>query len=235
MSERVQRIRITFAREDAQKYITHLDIMRAWERVLKRAAVPVAYSEGFTARPRIALAAPLAVGVTSECEILELYTTQRVAPQELAADLSAQLPAGLTISDAAEVPIAWPSLQSMLRAVVYVVTVADGRSVAVWESAIEQLLAKSTIAWEHMRGDKLRQYDLRPLIHAIELIETVEGVVTLRLRLRSDETGSGRPEQVTRALGVETEPDRIHRVCLELDQPSVAKAAYRAAGRPADE
>ena len=212
MSERVQRIRITFARDDAQKYITHLDVMRAWERVLNRAAVPVSYSEGFTARPRIALAAPLAVGVTSECEILELYTSRRVSPQELVADLAAQLPIGLTISSAAEVPIAWPSLQSMLRAVVY----------------------QPTISWQHQRGDELRQYDLRPLIHDIELLDVVESSATLRLRLRSDETGSGRPEQVTKALGVESEPDRIHRVCLELDQPSVARAAYRAAGRPAD-
>jgi radical SAM-linked protein len=234
MSERVQRIRITFARDDAQKYITHLDVMRAWERVLNRAAVPVSYSEGFTARPRIALAAPLAVGVTSECEILELYTSRRVSPQELVADLAAQLPIGLTISSAAEVPIAWPSLQSMLRAVVYLVTVTDSRSVAEWQNAIDGLLAQPTISWQHQRGDELRQYDLRPLIHDIELLDVVESSATLRLRLRSDETGSGRPEQVTKALGVESEPDRIHRICLELDQPSVARTAYRAAGRPAD-
>ena len=234
MSERVQRIRIIFARDDAQKYITHLDVMRAWERALKRAAVPVSYSEGFTARPRLALAAPLAVGVTSECEILELYTCRRVSPNDLAADLAAQLPIGLTVHNAADVPVAWPSLQSMLRAVVYVVTVTDGRTAAEWQSAIDALLAQPTIAWQHQRGDEMRRYDLRPLIHGIELLDAVASSATLRLRLRSDETGSGRPEQVTKALGVETEPDRIHRVALELEQPSVAKAAYRAAGRAAD-
>lgn len=234
MSERIQRIRITFSREDAQKYITHLDLMRAWERSLKRAAAPVAYSEGFTARPRLALAAPLAVGVTSECEILELYTTERIAPQQLATDLSRQLPDGLSVLTAAEVPMAWPSLQSMLRAVVYLVTVADKRAATEWKCAIDALLARPTIPWQHKRGDEMREYDLRSLIHQIELQGVVNGEANLRLRLRSDQSGSGRPEQVTKALGVATAPNRIHRVCLELDEPSIAKAAYRAAGRSTD-
>lgn len=55
---KVQRLRITFARGDEMKYITHLDMMRFWERALRRAGLPVAYSEGFSPHPQIAIAAP---------------------------------------------------------------------------------------------------------------------------------------------------------------------------------
>ena len=84
-----------------------------------------------------------------------------------------------------------------------------------------------------MRGDELRRYDLRPLILDIALIETDGKTARLRLKLRNDAQGSGRPEQVTRALGAEVAPTRIHRTHLELDEPQIARAAYRAA-RPPD-
>ena len=58
---KVQRLRVTFTRGEQVKYITHLDLMRFWERALRRAEIPVAYSEGFSPHPQLALAAPLAV------------------------------------------------------------------------------------------------------------------------------------------------------------------------------
>ena len=64
----MQRLRIRFSRGEEIKYISHLDIMRMWERVLRRAELPLAYSEGFSHHPRISLAVPLAIGVTSDAE-----------------------------------------------------------------------------------------------------------------------------------------------------------------------
>ena len=62
----MQRLRATFSRGERTKYITHLDLMRFWERAFRRARVPIAHSEGFRPHPRFALAAPLPVGVTSD-------------------------------------------------------------------------------------------------------------------------------------------------------------------------
>ena len=58
----MQRLRIRFRRGLAVKFVSHLDIMRLWQRALIRAGMPLAYSEGFNPRPRLSLAAPLAVG-----------------------------------------------------------------------------------------------------------------------------------------------------------------------------
>ena len=234
MSAKVQRIQITFGRDDSLKYLAHLDLMRTWERVLKRAAIPMAYSEGFSPRPRIAIGAPLPVGVTSECELMDLICAERIALDALQGAIAGQLPDGLRLLAAREIPMGWPSLQSLVRAAEYEVVVDDPRPPNAWQEAIDALLARDTIPWEHQRGEETRRYDLRPLLQEIAVIETRAGRATLRLVLRNDERGSGRPEQVTRALGAGEEPSRIHRRRLDVDEPALGRAAYRAAGRMAD-
>ena len=71
----MQRLRIKFRRGAEVKYISHLDIMRLWQRALNRAGIALAYSEGFHPHPKISLAVPLAVGVTSEAELMDIILT----------------------------------------------------------------------------------------------------------------------------------------------------------------
>ena len=107
---KAQRLRVTFGRGDVLRYITHLDLMRSWERALKRAGLPLAYSEGFTRHPQIALAAPLPVGATAEGELMDIFLAEPLAPAEFRTRLAVQTPPGLTIEAVEEVPLAWPSL-----------------------------------------------------------------------------------------------------------------------------
>lgn len=220
MPERVQRLRVHYGCDEALKHIGHLDQMQTWERILRRARTPVLYSEGFSPRPRIALAAPLPVGVSSEAEQLDVVLSERVEPAALAKALRAQLPDGLRVLEVEELPLDWPSLQSLVRAAAYEVVVEDGRSAEEWRAAIDVLLARESIPWEQQRGEKVRRYDLRPLILSVELREVCDGVARLWMRLRHDEQGAGRPEQVAKALGAESRPRRLHRLRLELAEGS---------------
>ncbi len=70
MMKRMYRLRLRFCRGEEVKFISHLDIMRLWQRAFLRAGIPIAYSEGFSPHPRISLAAPLPLGITSEAVIL---------------------------------------------------------------------------------------------------------------------------------------------------------------------
>ena len=77
-----------------------------------------------------------------------------------------------------------------------------------------------------MRGDEVRRYDLRPLVRDIALLQAAppgdeRPSARLALDLRNDSSGSGRPEQVARALGVEGPPTRVHRTRLELHEPKI--------------
>ena len=69
----MQRLRVRFSRGQEVKFISHLDIMRLWQRALHRAGIALAYSEGYTPHPRISLAAPLALGITSEAELMDVF------------------------------------------------------------------------------------------------------------------------------------------------------------------
>ena len=215
-SDAVQRLHIRFAAEGPLKYVSHLDLMRVWERVCKRAGLPLATSHGFSPRPKIALAAPLAVGATSEAEMLDLLLTARVDIGETMTDLSRELTPGLRILELREGPLKQSSLQSMLRAASYEVAVPDSRSAAGWQVAIDELLARDEIPWSHQRGKETKSYDLRPLILAVELGSVSDGVAALSMHLRNDERGAGRPEQVLLALGATEEPTRLHRTAIEL-------------------
>ena len=214
--EPAQRLQIRFGAERPLKYVSHLDLMRVWERVCKRAGLPLATSHGFSPRPKIALAAPLAVGVTSEAELLDLLLTERVDPAATMRRLSAELTAGLSIYEVREGPLKQASLQSMLKAAEYVVDVPDSRTIEEWRTAMTDLLARDEIPWSHQRGNETKSYDLRKLVFDLDVVAAQDGVATLTMRLRNDEQGAGRPEQVALALGATAEPTRIHRTGIEL-------------------
>jgi len=227
---KIQRLRVTFTRGDEMKYITHLDMMRFWERALRRAEVPVFNSEGFSPHPQIALAAPLAVGTTSDCELLDVFLEQRITPRAFIDALSPQLPPAVTIASAQEVGLTLPSLQADVRAAEYEVDapLAEGFDV---KGAVRRLLDAESIPWQHKRDEEMKSYDLRPLVHEIGVIGREGTSVRLRMLLCNDSTnGAGRPEQVALALGLAL-PTRIHRTRLVLADRSPARDAIRKEGR----
>ncbi len=223
-SDAVQRLHIRFAAEGPLKYVSHLDLMRVWERVCKRVGLPLATSHGFSPRPKIALAAPLAVGATSEAEILDVLLTERVDLASTMSDLSDELTPGLRLLEIRESPLKQSSLQSMLQAACYDVEIPDQRSPQEWQQAVDDLLTQDEIPWSHQRGKETKSYDLRPLILAIEVRDVSDGVARLSMRLRNDERGAGRPEQVALALGAPEEPTKIHRTEIVLSSESNAEA-----------
>lgn len=225
---KAQRLRITFTRGEEMKYITHLDLMRFWERALRRAEIPVAYSEGFSPHPQIALAAPLAVGVTSDAELMDVFLDSVMTPAEFRERVTAELPGAVRIKSVQEAGLALPSLQADVRAAEYIVDV-DAPADANAQRAIAELLALETLTWEHKRDDETKTYDLRALIHDIRL-EPNEGALRLRMLLRADNSGAGRPEQVVAALGL-PQPQRIHRAKIVLSGASPAREAWRKRGR----
>lgn len=221
MAETVQRLQIRFAAEGPLRYISHLDLMRMWERACKRAGLPLSHSQGFSPRPKIALAAPLAVGATSECELLDIRLDERVDLGEALGELGRQLPQGARILEISELPLRHPSLQSLVRTAEYLVDAPGGREAGEWRAAIGELLARSEIPWRQERGGKAREFDLRALILEVELAGADGDGARLRMLLRNDERGAGRPELVLEALGGGA-ATRIHRVGLELEQPAMA-------------
>jgi len=212
----MQRLRIRFCREEEIKFISHLDIMRLWQRALNRAGVPLAYSEGFNPHPRISLAAPLALGVISEAELMDIVLAKWVSPHSFTTAVSRQLPPGVSIQQVYNIPVTMPSLQSQVRYAEYKVELETEKGQKDTESAIASLLATEHLPWQHQRDTGPRHYDLRVLIDDLWLVDWCSGYCAIGMRLRCDSGGSGRPEQVAAALGFEHYPKSIHRTKLVL-------------------
>jgi radical SAM-linked protein len=214
----MQRLRITFSRGEELKYISHLDLMRLWQRALRRAAIPLSYSKGFSPHPRLSLAAPLAIGVTSSGELMDIFLDHRVSPHFFMKTVGEQLPSGIDVSEVADVGLGLPSLQSQVLHAEYEVGVETDKKPEEVEAALGSLLARDTLPWQHARDTEIRKYDLRSLIDDLWVLDWQPPACTLGMRLRCDSRGTGRPEQVTSALGFANAPRAIHRTKLILAQ-----------------
>ena len=210
------RLRIRFKRGPEIKFISHLDIIRLWQRAFRRAGIPLAYSEGFNPHPRISLAAPLALGVTSEAELMDIFVASGVSPHNLEAAVSCQLPPGISIREVYLIAVTLPSLQSRVRYAEYRALVETGKDEKGVEAALASLLSEEHLPWQHRRDTGVRSYDLRALISDLWLADWRSGYSTIGMRLRCDSGGSGRPEQVAKALGF-SQPRSIHRFRLILE------------------
>ncbi len=179
--------------------------------------MPIAYSEGFNPHPRISLAAPLAVGITSEAELMDVFCGKWVSPHFFTAAVSRQLPSGIEILQAYPISLGQPSLQSQVRYAEYKIEVETGKEQKDIETTLTSLLTSEHLPWQHQRDTGTRSYDLRTLIDDLWLIDWYSSYCTIGMRLRCDSSGSGRPEQVTAALGFTQRPRSIHRTRLILE------------------
>ncbi len=211
------RLRIRFSRGPELKFISHLDTMRLWQRALHRAEIPPAYSEGFSPHPRISLAAPLSVGVTSEAELMDILLAQWASPHFFITAVSQQLPTGMAIQQVYQIAPTMPSLQSQVRYAEYRVEVETEKESAEIASALTSLLSLKHLPWQHRRDTGIRSYDLRALVDDLWLLDRHHPYCSLGMRLRCDNRGSGRPEQVAAALGFTQYPQAIHRTKLILE------------------
>ena len=212
----MQRLRIRFSRGEEIKYISHLDLIRLWQRALNRAGIPLTYSRGFNPHPQISMALALAMGVTSEAELMDIYVDKFISPHAFTTTIGRQLPRGVTVSGVFNTPLTMASLQSQVRQAEYTVAIATEKGKDEIETTLNALLDKETLPWQHQRDTGPKKYDLRALIDDLWLMDWRPGYCIIGMRLRCDSTGSGRPEQVAAALGFEKYPDCIHRGKLIL-------------------
>lgn len=203
----MMRLRVTFSKGGALAYTSHLDLMRAWERSLRRAGAPLAYSGGFNPRPKLQLAHVLPLGHSSEAELLDVWLEKPVSVEDFVKKLTPVLPEGLTVHAVCVVELREPAMQTRVVATEYRVTVEWGELEAEVEARIERALAAAELTHER-RG---RRYNLRPLIEELWLERVAGGEVVLGMRLAAREGATGRPEAVLAVLGMGEPFARYHR------------------------
>jgi radical SAM-linked protein len=172
--QRGGRYRVKYAKLEEARFTSHLDIMRAIVRALRRAGVPLAYSQGFSARPRVSFGPPLSVGMTSVCEYFD-FMTERPFSGDLFSAIAEALPPGLEMASIAPVFAKSRSLSEILDVAEYRV-----RRTSVSQEQVDGFLSKESCEISQTRGDKKRVIDVRPLLLDMK---AEDGSVFLRLHM----------------------------------------------------
>lgn len=212
----VQRMRVTFATGETVKYVGHLDMARAWERAIRRARIPLAYTQGFNPQARMHFAAALPVGFTGQAELLDVFLDQALDAEGFLAQLAPALPSGIHLVSALPVPREWPSLQAAVRAARYQVEVETDESDDVFAGRLASFMARADAWRERRRGKEISRYDLRPLVLTLNYSGRREIGQSFRTEMRAEAGATGRPDELLAELGYEANLRRIARLGLDL-------------------
>jgi radical SAM-linked protein len=162
----VQRLRVHYAKRGRLRFTSHRDFQRAFERALRRAAVPIAYSAGFTPHPKVSYANAAPTGVASEAEYLEIGLAEHRDPALVAAALDEALPDGF---DVIEAVTAGPgALADRLAASIWEIRL-DGLDVATVRAAVEVFLAAPEVAVQRLTKNGMRRFDARAAVVAADV------------------------------------------------------------------
>ncbi|MEV0845801.1 TIGR03936 family radical SAM-associated protein [Streptomyces sp. NPDC049954] len=222
----MQRIRLRYTKRGRLRFTSHRDFQRAFERALRRAEVPMAYSAGFTPHPRVSYANAAPTGTGSEAEYLEIALAQSRDPQPLRALLDESMPQGLDIVDAVEARTS--GLAERLQASVWELRL-DGVDPEDARSAAERFMAAESVEVQRRTKNGMRSFDARAAVARLGLeAQRADGpagrpCAILRLVVRHV-TPAVRPDDVLSAL----------RAVADL-APPVPVAVTRLAQGPLDE
>jgi radical SAM-linked protein len=162
----VARVRIRYAKRDRLRFTSHRDVARAFERALRRADVPIAYSAGFTPHPKVSYAGAAPTGAASEAEYLEIGLAREIDAGELRTRLDAALPPGLDIVDA--VPAGGGALADRIKGSLWRIEL-PGVQTGELRAAVDAFLARDNVAVERLTRDGRRIVDARGPIVRIDL------------------------------------------------------------------
>ncbi len=224
-----QRIRVWFRKGDRVRYISHLDVLRYWERAIRRAGLPLTYSQGFTPHPKLAFASPLPLGFTAEREVMDVSLDERVNIDEFASQIREESTEDLAIVAVEEIALNAPPPQAAMLWADYSMAM-PGLQPAEAEAAIRQFNALEEMPWREERGERVREYDLRAATAWLHC-GSADGGVVLAMRMQADQLLTARPESVAAALFPGQECGPIRRDGIVLDERSQARELWRRYGQ----
>jgi radical SAM-linked protein len=188
------KVRLRFAKRGDLRLVSHHDLMRCLERMARRAELPLAQSQGFNPRPKIAFTLALALGIEGRHEVVEIELAEPMEPTEVLRRLVAVSPPGLDWLDAED---PGPGRPAQAEAVRYALTIPADRLEEA-RAALADFLARDHRPYTRHRPDRTVEIDLRPFL--LEAVLEPDGI--LRFRLKMSPSGSARPEEVIDALGL---------------------------------
>jgi radical SAM family uncharacterized protein/radical SAM-linked protein len=174
---REQRIRVWFGKQGKMSLVSHLDLVRLFDRAIRRAALPISFTGGYHPGPKISIANALSLGATSSGEIIDFELIREMSVEEFREQLISQLPPDIPIYRVEEVDLKSPAATRLLEKAEYLITVgtSDERSVDNWQQWIEKINNSQEI-WSQKttKSGKKQTINLRDRLFDLTLESTTD-------------------------------------------------------------
>jgi radical SAM-linked protein len=204
------KVRMRFSKSGDLRWVSHHDLMRTFERMLRRAALPFHSTSGFHPKPRLIFALSLSLGVLGRREVVELELDEELPPEEVRSRLARQAPPGLEIIDVRRID---PRTVAHVVRATYRLRLPAERTAGLSERITALLSA--TECWVERTRPQPRRLDLRPYLLALRLEPEA-----LEMDLRVTATGTARSDEVLNLLGLSDLLDAggvLERTDLEIE------------------
>lgn len=171
----MSKLRLLFIKEAQASYISHLDLMRTFQRVFPRTELEIKHSQGFHPHPILSIVLPLSVGQSSECELLDFEVTQDCDGSGIAEKLNEGMPSGIRVLDCYEVV---RPIKELAYLEADVTLEYDGGVPAGALDKLNELFGRGELVIQKKtKSKKMADVDIAPMLHKVELKEQDNTIV----------------------------------------------------------
>ncbi|MDR1784697.1 MAG: TIGR03960 family B12-binding radical SAM protein [Endomicrobium sp.] len=188
--EPVMRLRLRFSKKGMVRFISHLEQIRLFRRLLRRSGLPIAFTAGFSPKVKLSCGPPLSLGYESSSEYIEFCFTKKINIEDVESSFLKLLPIGFKLLDIKRIPLNFPSMDILSNVAEYEV-----KNVNISQKKIDEFLYQSSIIVEKVKKDKIVKVDIKPLIKSFKNRDDV-----LKLQLRFGNVEHIKPEVVLKKL-----------------------------------
>ena len=198
------KIRIKFAKSGVMKFIGHLDMMRYFQKAIRRAGVNICYSEGFSPHMIMSFAAPLGVGITSDGEYFDIEVKDTMTTADALQALNSTMVQGVEVTGYVQLPEDAKNAMSIVAAADYRLSYKEGYEspyrVTKWQSILEERFFKPDNFMITKKTKKSeRSLDLKPLVYFLEVKEE-QGLPVFYLRVSTGSVDNVKPELILSSI-----------------------------------
>ena len=209
------KVRLKFRKYGVMKFIGHLDIMRYFQKAMRRASIPIAYSQGFSPHMIMSFANPLGVGLTSDGEYFDIELIEKINSISAVTQLNSVMVEGIEIISFVELPDDQKTGMSIVSAADYRVTLKEGKFSDAFIEGLSRFVSESEILIMKKTKKSFREVDIRPLIYKLEFNEE-----SVFMQVATGSVENLKPDLVMEALlgylGIEKETMKFHYHRLEV-------------------
>lgn len=213
--------RLKYIKGEEVKYISHLDLLRAFSRAIRRAAIPVAYSQGFNPHMKLSFGPALALGATSQGEYLDIDVLQNIPTDDIINKLNEKLGPGLRIIKGKQLNDNPPSIEGQVLTGMYKLTI---NTIVKSKELLDSFLNRSEIVIDRERKGKSKEINIKPFIKHINFNNLEDNLSELEVLIATGSKGNLKPDELIKAMknwGVFLHSDiimDIHRIDMFIDE-----------------